>query len=260
MAVVMQNSNSATPTQWDQFQFQNWYAPNSLGDNVRGIGYILGSAWKNLNREWLKPMANDAIGVVSDAAEDVYENLPSGVQDKLATAYEKIKTAPEGMAKSLSGLGASYSSSAPAINAASGIDYLNADLARHYGMDAQAAFSEALQNTAYQRAVADLKAAGLNPVLAAGKVSPAGSFASGNTLAGGAGSGASGRSGSGTSGKYALSSNSYNMLGIVGQVAGAIAGFKMSPNAPLLGASTGMLVGKQLAQSGAQFVSSLGRK
>ena len=46
-------------------------------------------------------------------------------------------------------------------------EYINADLAKSYGMDIATAYQEALANTAHQREVKDLQAAGLNPVLSA---------------------------------------------------------------------------------------------
>lgn len=57
-------------------------------------------------------------------------------------------------------------------------DYLNAELAKAYGMDRATAYQEALANSEYQRAVADMQSAGLNPaaIFGRGSGSPAASF------------------------------------------------------------------------------------
>ncbi len=104
-------------------------------------------------------------------------------------------------------------------------DYLDAPWSSAYGMSKETAYSEAMDNTAYRRAVADMQAAGLNPavIFGAGKGFTAGSPAYISSATSGGSGSSSRRSGSGRSSGKLFSSSAYSVMSALGGIIGAVA-------------------------------------
>lgn len=115
------------------------------------------------------------------------------------------------------------------------LDYINADLAKYYGMSKETAYQEALANTSYQREMADMKAAGLNPSVLYG--AGRGSGAGGVSYVSGSGGGRSGSGGKAQDDKL-FSNGFYHLVSAIAGVSTALA--LKNPN--------GYWIGSQVAQ------------
>lgn len=110
-------------------------------------------------------------------------------------------------------------------------DYLDAPWASAYKMSRETAYSEALNNTSYQRAVKDMMRAGLNPavIFGAGNGYTAGvpAYVSSGSSASASASVRSVRSGSGSgrsnSSDKLFSSSAYSVMSALGGIVGALA-------------------------------------
>lgn len=147
---------------------------------------------------------------------------PSTIASSAIKDYKSVLKSGLSSASSFAGgsssgsSGGGFSSSGGSV-ASPALDYYQAALASHYGMDAPTAYQEALANTSYQRSVQDILNAGLNPasLFAAGRVSGANGVGYAAQIGSGfAGSGSSG--GGSAKSKNLFSKEFYTAMQVVG--------------------------------------------
>lgn len=129
-------------------------------------------------------------------------------------------------------------------------EYLNADLAKYYGMSKSTAYQEALENTAYQRAMKDMKAAGLNPAVMFGTGRANGAGSNVYPSSGGSGGSYSRRSGGSSGNGKLFSSSMYGALAAIGGLVGIAA----------TGRPDGFWIGSQVSQGAMNLMNAFNKK
>ena len=118
------------------------------------------------------------------------------------------------------------------------VEFINADLAKHYGMSKATAYQEALLNTSYQREVQDMKAAGLNPAVmySGGRASGSDTSLYPSEKRSGGGGSSRRRSGGSSSNAKLFSTSAYAAIQAIGGLIGL--GATKNPNGFWVGSQT----------------------